>query len=243
MLPWRKANTHPVSSCKQSAIILLLCGDKNPLMWASEGLLTALGLFHLCICLPSCPLPFLGVPWKGKNAFNDLHLTRLEIKLLVNLSHSMWNNRNGGDVTFLVGEHIKGACLQWSPRTSKGISGCQVSLDLTGEKERGRRHEEAHWILHTKGRYFDSLLLQSYALHYAWLFKFVDRKGKDRIKDKEYYFWLPSPQMQKYMNMWLQAPTHSTLIFLPAVFRMMVFSIFCWEGKRLQHFFRCQEAF
>lgn len=49
--------------------------------------------------------------------------------------------------------------------------------------------------------------------------------------------------MQKYMNMWLVAPTHLTLIFLPAFLRMIMFHILCWEVKCLQHFFRCHAAF
>lgn len=85
------------------------------------------------------PGDFWGMPWKG-DVFNGLYLTRLGINLLVNLSCSTWNNRTGGDVTFLVGEQIKGACLQPSPWTPKGISGCQVSLDSTG---RGRERREA----------------------------------------------------------------------------------------------------
>ena len=167
-----KKGSHPSSFLLQEShqSLLLLCGDKGPLTWASKGLLTALGLLHLSICLPPCPLTFPGMSQKSKDAFNNLYLTRLEINLLVSLSHWMWNNRSSGDVTFLVGEHIKGARLQPSPWTPKGISSCQVSLVSTGAKQRGRKPKQVRRILHTKGRYFSPLLLQSYALHYAWLF-------------------------------------------------------------------------
>lgn len=86
---------------------------------------------------------FLEAPRKGE-AFNDRHWTRLEISLLKDLSRSMWNNSTGGDVTFLVGEHIKGACLCRSPWTPKGVSGCQVSLDWMGRGSQRRLHKPAH---------------------------------------------------------------------------------------------------
>lgn len=150
---------------------------KIPWCACPKGFWQHLGCSNLCICFPSCPLTFPGAPWKG-DAFNDLHLTRLEINLLVNLSHSTCNDRSGGDVTFLVGEHIKGACLQRAPWTPKGTSGCQVSLDPTGEGERGRKQEQAHWIPRTNGRYFNPLLLPSYTFHHAWLFIFRWKREK-----------------------------------------------------------------
>lgn len=172
----KKADTHPASFCKQPQSQLVLSGDKNTLMW-SKGHLTALSPVNLRICLPSGPWDLLGVPWKGE-AFSDLHWTRLEINLLVNLSHSMWNNRTGGDVTFLVGEHIKGACRWGSPWTPKGISGCQLSLGSTGGGRQSKAAWATHWILHTEGRRFLPLLIQLYALHYAWLFNIQVEKRR-----------------------------------------------------------------
>lgn len=88
--------------------------------------------------LPSLkPLMFRGVPRKG-DAFNDLHLTRLEINILVNISHSMWNNRSSSDVTFLVGELVRDAYFQGSPWTPEGISGCRVSVDPPGGGKGGK---------------------------------------------------------------------------------------------------------
>lgn len=207
-----------------------------------KGLLTVFGLVHLCICLTSCPWRFSGVPWK-EDAFNDLHWTRLEINLLVNLSYSIWNNRTSGDVVFLVGEHIKGARPWQSPWTPKGTSGCQISLTSTG---RGREWKVA-WAsslntLH-KIKVFQPTSNSVLCISWCLAFYYSNMKEEGRIKDKKYYFWLPSPQMQKYLNTWLLAPTHSTLIFLPAFLSTIMFSVFCWEGKCLQQFFRCHEAF
>jgi hypothetical protein len=117
------------------------------------------------------PWRFLRCAMKRQcNAFNDLHLTRLEINLLVNLSHSMWNNRTGGDVTFLVGEHIKGTAFHSVPEHPR-VSQAARSLQIRqAEGERGRKHEQTHWIFCIKWRYSNLLLIWSHALHYTWLF-------------------------------------------------------------------------
>ena len=80
-----KKGSHPSSFLLQEShqSLLLLCGDKGPLTWASRGLLTPLVLLHLSICLPLCPLTFPGMSQKSNSAFNNLYLTRLEINLLV----------------------------------------------------------------------------------------------------------------------------------------------------------------
>lgn len=112
--------------------------------WQYPACLTFVSAHPLCLLF----FFFLGVPQKG-NAFNDLHLTRLEINLSVNNSHSVWNNTTSGDVTFLVGEHVKGVCFQRSPWTPKGISGCQVSLEVTGRGRQRKGAPAAHSTLDT----------------------------------------------------------------------------------------------
>lgn len=137
----KKTDVHPVPFCKQS--LLPLSGECNTQMWLFKGLLTVFGPHSLRICGPS----WLAIALKVCT-FSDLCLTRLKINLWVCLSQSMWNNRAAMMWHFGWVSSSKKPAFRALPQTPKGISACQVSLEMTGRRWESRGPQQTQDGLH-----------------------------------------------------------------------------------------------
>lgn len=74
---------------------------------------------------------------------------------------------------------------------------------------------------------------------------FLIFRSKRETQDKRQrilFLTVKTPTAETHEHL-TSSPFYSHVIFLPVFLRIIMFRIFCWEGKCLQHFFRCQEAF
>lgn len=196
-----------------------------------KGLLTVFGPHSLCIRGPS----WLLIALKACT-FSDLCLTRLKINLWVCLSQSMCNNRAAMMWHFGWVSSSKKPAFCALPQIPKGISACQVSFDMTGRRWASRESQQTQDGC-AKWRDPSTLWIRSWAPHYAGNHKEIWDKRRDKghvISEYEAF-------RCTRMDIWLLAT--SPVIFLTASLTGISSGIFRWEGKSLEHLFRCHEAF
>lgn len=144
--------------------------------------------------------------------------------------------QSGDDVTFWVGELIEEACLLRSPPNTQGYLSLPSLL-------RHDRQKMGEWGISTNSRW--PAQKERIPAHFEFSLVHLIMQASTRkceiksgIKGMSFLSMKPSDAHAWTFDFWLPAP----MIFLTAFLTGISSGIFCWEGKCLEHLFRCHEA-